>query len=401
MSLLTASSLRSVLCTAKIRPVYILAAAPKTTSFQKRYAQVHDVRFFVSHHDPSSQIVERYKLKLDRKAKALLIKSRGTSREGHDSIDSLKDAYKDKINDLRKKALSPEELLEEAKAYLAAAEAEIVQPVRSCNAGQIPSQSQSASQSTTTSTAQVDPRSSQVNNASQSSTPGVRPLSSYLDLDKIKALPPKEIEAIWRLRHASKPNSICAVIPIDTYLRMAGTAKLNPQFVLPLPRKLVGGDAEGRGGKVVNTEEQTTGDSVGATEIHFLQWAFLPPAGKSPEELATSTKRTINNHTSTVLFTHLAQYKLQGPYAEPHTVLTHHLDLADEKGLVLMNGTILPDKGVSIADAQLLSLWVQKFYDWGVNASMGGKKADLLRCFTSGDTKGFKIEELMDEVERL
>ncbi|KAI5299498.1 hypothetical protein KEM56_003196 [Ascosphaera pollenicola] len=245
----------------------------------------------------------------------------------------------------------------------------------------------------------IDPKLEKVREASKSTAPGVPPLSSYLDLDKIKTLPPKEVEALWRLRFASKPNSICAVIPIDTYLRMAGTAKLNPQFVLPLPRKLVGGDAEGNGGQVVNTEEQTTGDSVGAAEIHFLQWAFLPPAG-NPDQM-TNPKRTLNNHTSTVLFTHLAQYKLHGPYTEPHTVLTHHLDLADEKGLVLMNGTILPDKGVSIADAQLLSMWVQKFYDWGVNASMGGKKADLLRCFTAGDTNGFKIEELMDEVERL
>ncbi|KAI5306578.1 hypothetical protein KEM56_000200, partial [Ascosphaera pollenicola] len=335
MNPLTTSYLRSILRTTS---TYRLAAGTRTaaTALQKRYAQVHDVRFFASHHDPSSHIVERYKQKLDQKAKA----------EGHESIESLKDAYKDKIEDLRKKALSPEELLEKAKAGLAAAEAEQGQPMTTS----LQAQSQ-------VDTPTIDPKLDEVKEASKSTAPGVPPLSSYLDLDKIKTLPPKEIEALWRLRHASKPNSICAVIPIDTYLRMAGTAKLHPQFVLPLPRKLVGGDTEGNGGKVVNTEEQTTtGDSVvGTAEIHFLQWAFLPPAGNPDQEQMTNTKRTLNNHTSTVLFTHLAQYKLHGPYAEPHTVLTHHLNLADEKGLVLMNGTILPDKGVSIADAQLLS----------------------------------------------
>lgn len=288
--------------------------------------------------------------------------------------------------------MSPEELLEKAKADLAAAEAEKASTTTPISSSPSTSQ-QGAKQSS-------DPALNEIKKASPN--PGVPPLSSYIDVSKFLELTVKEIEALWRLRHASKPNSICAVIPIDTYLRMAGTAKLNPQFVLPLPRRLVGGDKDGNGAKVIDTEESQVGngDSVGAAEMHFLQWAFLPPAS-DPEQTQAATKRTLNSHTSTVLFTHLAQYKLHGPYAEPHTVLTHHLDLADSKGVVLMNGTIVPDKGVSIADAQLLSMWVQKFYDWGVNASQGGRKAELLRCFTAGDMSGFKVEALMEEVERL
>ncbi|KAI5301118.1 hypothetical protein KEM56_001949, partial [Ascosphaera pollenicola] len=71
MNPLTTSSLRSILRTP--RTCRLAAAGTKTaaaTALQKRYAQVHDVRFFVSHHDPSSQIVERYKQKLAQKAKA-------------------------------------------------------------------------------------------------------------------------------------------------------------------------------------------------------------------------------------------------------------------------------------------------------------------------------------------
>jgi ATP synthase F1 complex assembly factor 1 len=102
-----------------------------------------------------------------------------------------------------------------------------------------------------------------------------------------------------------------------------------------------------------------------------------------------------------VIFTHLAQYKLHGAYAQPHTVITHHLDLADSHGLVLMNGNVLPDRGVSVTEAKLLVVWLRQFYDWGVDGGPEGRKAEMLRMFTRGDTQGFKIEELVEEVQRI
>jgi hypothetical protein len=38
--------------------------------------------------------------------------------------------------------------------------------------------------------------------------PGVKALSSFLDVAKTRTLPPTEIEAIWRMRHASNPRSL-------------------------------------------------------------------------------------------------------------------------------------------------------------------------------------------------
>ncbi len=187
------------------------------------------------------------------------------------------------------------------------------------------------------------------------SSQGVRTLSSYLDLEKTRALPQKELEAIWRLRHVKDPQSLCAVVPIDIYKTIEATAKKYPQFILPLPK-------EGQG-----------------AEIHFLQWTF-------PAE-----------NTVTVLFTHLAEYKLRGEYSEPHTTITHHLELAEEKGLVLLQGQVVEGRGVSVDEAKWLVLCLQKFY--GVNGAKSERR-QLLEMFARGDPE-FKIEDLVGEAEKV
>lgn len=219
---------------------------------------------------------------------------------------------------------------------------------------------------------------------SGSKTP-IKPLSTYLDVEKIRDLPAKEIEALWRLRFASSSTSICAVIPLDTYLRIAEAARHNPQFILPLPRQPADEDMETPDG----TPAQT------AAEIHFLQWAFHPPA----DDFVPTVKETVNNHTSTVIFTNLGAFKMHGSFAQPHTTVTHHLDLADDKGLVLMHGQVMPDRGVSTTEATWLVSSVQRFYDFGGQAS--GRKGELVRMFTRGDVENFKVEELMEETERV
>jgi ATP synthase F1 complex assembly factor 1 len=188
-----------------------------------------------------------------------------------------------------------------------------------------------------------------------SSTAGLRTLSSYLDLDKTRALPHKEIETIWRLRHVNEPQSLCATIPLDVYKTLEATAKKHPHFILPLPK-------EGQG-----------------AEIHFLQWTF-------PAE-----------NTVTILFTHLAEFKLRGEFSEPHTTITHHLELAEDKGLVLLQGQVMEGKGVSVDEAKWLVMCLQKFY------GLGGENNDrrrLLEQFGSGDTS-FKVEELLEEAEKI
>jgi ATP synthase F1 complex assembly factor 1 len=191
--------------------------------------------------------------------------------------------------------------------------------------------------------------------ANSSATPGVKTLSSYLDLEKTRELPQKEIETIWRLRHVNNPQSLCATIPLPVYQTLAETAKKHPHFILPLPK-------EGQG-----------------AEIHFLQWTF-------PAE-----------NTVTVLFTHLAEYKLRGEFSQPHTTITHHLELAEEKGLVLLQGQVVEGRGVSVDEAKWLVMCLQKFYGFGGEKN---KRKRLLDSFSNGD-EDFKVEDLVEEAEKI
>ncbi|KAL9064256.1 MAG: hypothetical protein Q9157_007903, partial [Trypethelium eluteriae] len=241
-------------------------STPPLRSFQRRWAQVHDVRFLATHVS-KDRILDKYKDKLDRKA----------AEEGHGSIDSLKNAYKDKIANLRKKA-----------AVLGAtAPLNPDHPAPKLIQGQPPPPPPQP----------VNESPSSPTSASPSTNPpaGVKTLSSFIDVEKTRALPAKEIETIWRLRHASNPASLCATIPLSTYEAIARTARKHPQFILPLPRS----EGEGEGSEAAVTGEgisQGQGQGQGGAEIHFLQWTW--PSEK----------------TSTVLFTHLAEFKLRGEF---------------------------------------------------------------------------------------
>ena len=247
--------------------------------------------------------------------------------EGFRDIADLKGAYKDKIEDLKKKATVPG-----ATAPLETSTTPTDRPAPD-------------------STSQQPPASSQIPRTSS----GPKTLSSFLDVPKILQLEQKEIEYIWRLRHASNPNSLCAVIPTTTYNAMAAVAREHPHFVLPLPREEKG------------------------AQIHLLQWSFLTPT------------------TSSVLFTELAEYKLRQEYSQPHTVVTHHLDLSDPKGLVLLEGSVSDGRGISVEDAKWLLMCLQKFYGQGAERT---PRRELLKKFSRGDGD-FNVEQLLEEAERI
>lgn len=292
-------------------------------------------------------------------------------REGHDSIASLKEAYKDKIQDHKRTA----------------------NPTLPANSQ--PSQ-QKPFQQPPPPTPQPIPQATATEQPKETSgAPGIKPLSSYLDLEKVSSLPNKEVEYIWRLRHANDASSLCAVIPLETYKRIYQTARKHPQFVLPLPRPA----AEDGSGDVKQSADGFEGAAErSAVDIHFLQWGFYPPAGAPP----SPDVKTANTHTSTVLFTHLAAFKLHGTYAQPHTTITHHLDLADSHGLVLLNGSVINGRGVSVEEGRWLLMCLQKFYDHeGHGGGIGREKRQgLLEKFSKGD-QGFDLAELVDEAERI
>lgn len=293
-------------------------------------------------------------------------------REGHGSVDSLKESYKEKILEVKRSATIPPEGAPAAPASQ-------------------PSPSKFAQPPPPPPTPQDQPSEKK---QSSSDTPGLRPLSSYLDLEKVATLSNKDLEYIWRLQHASDPLSLCAVIPVETYQRIYRTARTHPQFVLPLPRPAT----DDGSGDVKQSDDGFEGGERSAADIHFLQWSFHPPAGTPPAPDA----KTTNTHISTVLFTHLAAFKLHGTYAQPHTTITHHLDLADSHGVVLLTGAVTKGRGVSVEEGRWLLMCLQKFYDYGGHGGGVGleKRQSLLNKFSSGD-QGFDLSELVDEAERI
>ncbi|KAF2671407.1 ATP11-domain-containing protein [Microthyrium microscopicum] len=293
---------------------------------QRRWAKVQDIRIndarFLATQATQERVFEKYRDKLSRRAK----------EEGHHDVGSLRKAYEAKIEALKNDAsLASKKTL---------------------------------TKNTDETTTQIpfspppppEPQSPKVVAPKTSDVPGVKTLSSFIDLDKTKALPPKEIEYIWRLRHAKDANSLCAVIPGPTYAHLSLLARKHPQFVLPVPR-------EGQG-----------------AEIHFLQWTFPHP------------------DTATVLFTQLAEYKLRGEYASPHTTVSLHSELLVPKGLVLAQGNVQDERGMTVEDGRWLLMCLQKFY--GPQAGEDGlRRRKLLEQFSNGDS-GFSIQELLDEAER-
>lgn len=304
---------------------------------QRRWAQVHDLRFLTTTQQPRA-IAEKYQEKLNRKAK----------EEGHDSVESLKAAYAEKIEDLRQKASVEIPTIDKAP---------------------VPTQLHTPPPSPGGSPPPPPPRPAQASSKTPAS--GIKPLADILDLEKARELPAKELTAIWRLRYAHTPNTLSAVINTSTYEAMAAAARRNPQFVLPVPR-----------------------DGQGA-EIHFLQWVF-----------------DAETRTSSVMFTQLAEFKARGEYAQPHTTITHHPDLADgPAGLVLMQGQLVEGRGASLDDARWLVMCLQRFYG-GWDGEHSGAAADparleraverrrLLEYFSQADPR-FSVDKLLEEAERM
>ncbi|CAH0043580.1 unnamed protein product [Clonostachys solani] len=328
----------SSLRTQALRHISRYAVRSTRTLNQRRWAQVHDVRFLAPTWRAKSTI-DKYREKLDQKAK----------NEGFASIDELKTAYSEKIGEVH---------LKDAVEF---PEAQVLQ---SAGAAQTSTPAPAAAPKT-----EAKPRRQPPPPPSGSSEKkAVKGLDDIIDLEKSRSLPEKELTAIWRLRHASSPNNVCAVIPAATYRAMEDVARSAPQFVLPVPH-------EGQG-----------------AEIHFLQWTF-----------------DAQSKTSTVLFTQLAEFKNRGEFAQPHTTVTHHLDLADDKGLVLMQGQLMEDRGVTPEQVKWLVMCLQRFYGgWeGDRAELTGERklrADerkrLLDWFASGDER-FTVEKLLDEAERM
>ncbi|KAH6634367.1 ATP11 protein-domain-containing protein [Chaetomium sp. MPI-SDFR-AT-0129] len=358
----------------------------RTTAWhqQRRWAQVHDVRFLATTQQPR-HILEKYRQKLDEKARA----------EGHADIDSLKAAYSDKIKALRKETDAVTAPLDRARAG-----GPLTPPPSPGSEGHQPQpqqpqqpQHQATTTTTTTTTPPPQPPTPPKSPSSPSSSAtGIKPLSAILNLPKVLPLPNTTLTNLWRQHHSTHPRSLCAVIPATTYQTMDTLARQHPHFVLPVPHPQQG------------------------AEIHFCQWTW-----------------DVETRSATVLFTQLAEYKVRGEFAVPHTTVTHYLDLVggrrvvkhigegvegkegeqgqvqeevEEEGVVLMQGMVVEDRGVKVEDAQWLVMCLQRFYGgWDGLGGQGGleraeERRRLLEWFGKGDER-FSVEKLLEQAERM
>lgn len=188
-------------------------------------------------------------------------------------------------------------------------------------------------------------------------------LDDYMKLDKIKDLSRQEVEFLWRAKWAKRDDSLVAVVPfLETFQNMYKHAVRNPLFVLPLPRP----------GQEASADNKTV-----PVELQYVQWQFVGP------------------HTIHCIMTSLAEYKLRQEFATPHTTIQFHLDLAHDKDVVLMNGHIEQDSNVSLQDAQLLLLNVQRFYGaMGTHSAIAKQRLKLLEDFNQGSAD-FDIDKLI------
>lgn len=281
----------------------------------KRALQVSraPVRFYAS---KTLSPLEKYRAKLEKKAREL----------GVASVEDLKAKLKDEIEQ-KKKELNAVDPLKELEEYEKAQAAKVQKKA-----------------------------SNKVRGAIDKATPKApyKTLSSFLDVDKVKELPEKEVDFLWRARFQQKERALHATLNATQFANIFANAFKNPNFILPLPK-----DGEGY-------------------EMHFVQWAFVGP------------------HTTHCMLTSLAEYKLHKEYAKPHTTLMFHQELVDEVGKVLMNGQVEEDVPLSMDEAQLLVLNVQRFYG-GLTESEGSKrKLELLKEFTAGNPD-FSMERLIEE----
>lgn len=309
---------------------------------QRRWAQVHSVRFHATL-DTQAHVLAKYKSKLEAKAKA----------QGLNDVDELKKQYQDKIQELRNQAIVP------------GATGPLVPP---------PSPPKSPWPSP------PPPPTPQA----ADSPPNIKTLSAFLDLSKVQSLSSQEVQALWRLRHVSNPQSLHFALPASTFSSLLHTATKHPSFVLPLPREIPAGTHEPSANHAnsdanASPSESASSEAQQAVELHYLQFSHPHPT------------------TTTLLFTTLAEFKLRGEFAAPHTTISFHRELAQTHNLILGQGLVVENRGVSVDDARWLVMCMQKFYVQGEQAS--GRR-ELLNKFTQGDV-GFSVERLIEEAERV
>ncbi len=162
------------------------------------------------------------------------------------------------------------------------------------------------------------------------------PLSSFVNVEKIRTLPVEDIANLWNVYHVSKAHTLSGAMTPSFHASFFSKASGNPLFVLPLPRE-------------------------NGFEFYLAQ--FVCPQ---------------------VYFTPLEEYKTNGANSTPCLVLTHYTDI---EGTVLMRGEATMD----VEEARRLVYLIQMFYS-------EEKKFELVKRFNAGDAK-FDYNEIVRAVD--
>ncbi|CCE66304.1 hypothetical protein TPHA_0P01460 [Tetrapisispora phaffii CBS 4417] len=293
-------------------------------------------------------IADRYKSKLLEKAKA----------QGFNSVEELQESMKEKLQENRK-AYDKIDPLKELEKY----EQQVQMSKNIMQANKLRKTKNSEGSSRSSASANTNRGSSNVGTSelSDKNAP-FKTLASYLELEKVKDLSPQEIEYLWRAKWGQTDGAMNAVVPLETFDKMLVKVKEHPVFVLPLPRANTSGEKD---------------EASEGMELHYIQWQFP------------------NSQTSHCLMTSLAEYKLHKEFARPHTTLEFHSELGKDKNIVLMNGNVEPSMNISIQEAQLLLLNVQRFYGaMGYDTPSSKQRLQLLKDFTNGSSD-FNLDKLI------
>ncbi|KAK0746181.1 ATP11 protein-domain-containing protein [Schizothecium vesticola] len=303
-------------------------STPRIASFQRRWAQVHDVRFLATT-QPSRSVLEKYRDKLDRKAR----------EEGLPDIDTLKKAYSDKIDSLRK-------------------EFDTVVPVIPPTPPPSPQQQQQQPRQ------QPPPPPPK----SRPTAEGVQPLSSILHLPKARLLPAAELTAAWIALHTALPRSLSAVIPAATYAGMDAAARACPQFLVPVPHA-------GQG-----------------AELHFLQWTW-DAATRSSTVLFTQLAEYKARgeyaapHTTVTHYADLA--------GEEGGLVLMRGAVAEDRGVKVEDA-----RWLVMCLQRFYGGWDGEAGKDGMGRERAEERRRLLEEFARGDQR-FSVERLLEEAERM
>ncbi|KAI5958134.1 hypothetical protein CANMA_004288 [Candida margitis] len=175
-------------------------------------------------------------------------------------------------------------------------------------------------------------------------------LNDFIDVEKARDLPTNDIKMIWKARFLNKERTLHATLDNRQFADIYANAYRYPNFILPLPKPHNDG-----------------------YELEFIQWAFAGP------------------NTIHCMFTTLAEYKLNKEFARPHTTLTFHQEFSQDKDLVLMHGVSEKEGGLTMDEAQLLVVNLQRFY-----SGKFPQMTKLLKEFNDGSAE-FNVDDLIKE----